>query len=138
MLKPGDLTAAWDAREKVMDELVYRAHIYLDTTKNQPKEAFEALSDYFSWACMPLKDDIYNRFKNKLNYIDNLLFAKSIKTNGEIHIFTEKERMLRNEEGYKEMQLFFQDLGRTLWAYEIFVPLKRKPDPGRAIHQMEV
>jgi len=128
----------WDAREHFVRELIWRVHLVLDSDEKNPKGWFENLSDFFDLASCILSEEKMEEYATTLNEIELLLYASEIKKNGKIHRFDEFERRKRKELAYKEMRKFFREINRYLLLEGIYLPLREKPNPSKAILNMEV
>lgn len=136
-----DLYAGWDAREGYTKELCWRGHLVLDSNDKNVEGWFENLQDFYDWAYAPIKsmkkkttDDM--DYEAELDEIYHLVYAKQIKTNGDVKVFSDMERRNRKLKAYNKMRILFRNLNATLWDIGLYVPIKQRQDPGTAMMNM--
>lgn len=112
-------TVGWDGRQLYVKELAHRLHLLLDSSPSDLKEWLENLWDLYDLAYPAINSEDY---LTELQQITELVYEKD-----DIRSRTEAQLLMRN-------------LGRKihsrLWSNGLWMPLKTKEDPGKAIAHM--
>lgn len=94
-----------------------------------PQRWFENLQDFYDWVS-PIVGD----YTEQIGEIERLLFSK--RTNGKTLNDTEIKQ--NKDKAYKAMRDMFRKIQKELWDKDMYVPKYEKPDPRKAMLEMNI
>lgn len=126
-----EMVTGWDARQGYTQQIIYRLHLVLSSDFHNTEQWFENVQDFHDCVFPVLK-------KNYLDVLDEVRFLIYSRVDSKGNKFKSSDTAINKQKAYNKLREVFRMMHKEVWDSGLYIPQKEKPDPRKAMMDMDV